>query len=453
MTSRRHAAVRSAAMRAVDIIERKAQGLELSREELDQLVTGYVAGNVPDYQMSAFCMAVVWRGMTAAETEALTRAMIASGDTVALDGIGRPTVDKHSTGGVGDKTTLIVAPLAASLGVAVPKLSGRGLGHTGGTLDKLESIPGLRIDLTLDELVRICREVGMAVASPTADVVPADKKIYALRDATATVRSLPLIVSSIMSKKLAVETEAIVLDVKVGEGAFFETLEEARAFAHAAIALGERFSRRVRCVLTAMDRPLGRSVGNLLEVEEAIATLRGEGPADLVEVCTEVAAQMVMAADPSADPAVIRRRVAEQLRDGGGFTVFDHWVAAQGGDLEAIVTGAVPHAKRLIEVTAAADGHVARVHALAVGRLAMTLGAGRATKEDVINHAAGIVFDVAVGDQVHAGDTLALLHTDIEGDETPWIEALRDAVELSAQPVAVTSPIIEVIGSPVAAPA
>ena len=434
-------------MRAVDIIESKRNGEALSAEQIEFLINGYVADQIPDYQMSAFCMAVVWRGMSAAETEALTRAMIASGATVALDGIGRPTVDKHSTGGVGDKTTLVVAPLAASLGVAVPKLSGRGLGHTGGTLDKLESIPGMRIDLELDEMLRVCRETGMAVASPTVAVVPADRKLYALRDASATVRSLPLIVSSIMSKKLAVATEAIVLDVKVGEGAFFPTLAEAREFAAAAITLGEGFGRRIRCVLTAMDRPLGRTVGNLLEVEEAIATLRGEGPSDLVELCVEVAAQMVMAAVPETDPALIRRRAAEQLRDGAGFTVFDHWVASQGGDLEAVITGHVAHARHQIEVHAESAGYVQSVHALAVGQLAMGLGAGRATKADSIDHAAGIVFDVTVGDQVTVGRRIAVLHTNRDADADGWQAALRGAVVLGGEPVAATSPIIEVIGA------
>ncbi len=440
-------------MRAVDIIERKRNGEELTTAEIDFLIEGYVADAIPDYQMSAWCMAVVWRGMTTTETEALTRAMIASGDTVRLDGIGRPTVDKHSTGGVGDKTTLVVAPLAASMGVAVPKLSGRGLGHTGGTLDKLESIPGLRIDLSLEELVRVCRDTGMAVAGPTADVVPADKRMYALRDASGTVRSLPLIVSSIMSKKLAVETEAIVLDVKVGEGAFFTTLDAAREFARAAIALGHGFGRRVRCVLTAMDRPLGRAVGNLLEVDEAIATLRGEGPADFVEVCIEVAAQMVLAAAPESDPVTVRRRVTEQLRDGAAFTVFDHWVATQGGDLEAVITGRVPHAGRIIPVTATAGGNVARVHALAIGQLAMMLGAGRATKDDVIDHAAGIVFDVSVGDHVEPGQTIANLHTNKADDATAWTEVLRGAVELTDAPVVVGSPVIDVIGAEAGAPA
>lgn len=286
----------------------------------------------------------------------------------------------------------------------------------------------------------------MAVASPTADVVPADRKIYALRDATATVRSLPLIVSSIMSKKLAVETEAIVLDVKVGEGAFFTTLDQARAFANAAIALGERFGRRVRCVLTAMDRPLGRTVGNLLEVEEAIATLRGDGPPDFVALCTEVAAQMVLAAQPASDVDALRRNATEKLKDGGALAVFERWVLAQGGDLSAVVDGRVAYASRQLEVVAKRSGHVSRVHALAVGHLAMELGAGRETKESDVDHTAGIVFDVQVGDRVEAGQRIAVLHTNRDGDAAIWADALRDTVELSAEPVLVAHPVIAVIG-------
>jgi pyrimidine-nucleoside phosphorylase len=433
-------------MRAVDIIERKRDGLELSSGEIDFLVDGYVAGDIPDYQVSAFTMAVLWRGMTDAETEAMTRAMIRSGDTVDLSRITRPTVDKHSTGGVGDKTTLVVGPLAAALGAAVPKLSGRGLGHTGGTLDKLESIPGFRIDLSLDELVDITNRTGLAVASPNADIVPADKRFYALRDATATVPSVPLIASSIMSKKLAVETAAIVLDVKVGKGAFFADLAAAREFARIAISLGRGFGRTVRCVLTAMDRPLGFAVGNALEVLEAVRTLRGEGPGDFVEVCTAVTAQMLGAAGIIADETEARRRVAEVLAGGTGVSVMRRWVEAQGGDSGFIDRG-FPEAGRRIEVTATADGWVSSVHALEIGRLAMQLGAGRETKEDVIDHSAGIVFTRTVGDEVRRGEPLAVLHTNRDGDEQAWVDALRRAVVLDREPVDPGSPILEVMSA------
>lgn len=435
-----------AAMRATEIIDRKRLGEALTDGEIDFLISGYVGGTIPDYQMSAFTMAVCCRGMDGRETATLTRAMIASGDTIELSGIGRPTVDKHSTGGVGDKTTLVVAPLAASLGVAVPKLSGRGLGHTGGTIDKLESIPGFRTDLGIDELVAIARETGVAVASPTGDIVPADRKLYALRDATATVQSMPLIASSIMSKKLAVATDAIVLDVKVGEGAFFPTIEIAREFAALAIAIGSSFGRRVRCVLTSMDRPLGRAVGNTLEVAEAIATLRGNGPQDLVSLCIEVATQMVLATDPLANATTVRKRITEQLASGGAFTVFDHWIGRQGGDLEPLVTGRQPQAGRQLDVVALGDGHISRIHALAIGRLAMALGAGRETKEDSVDHTAGIVLDVALGDHVTAGQRLGVLHTNRSGDELQWQQALVSAIELSASSVAVHDPVLEVIG-------
>jgi len=433
-------------MRALDIIERKRDGYELSRDEIGFLIAGYVSGDVADYQMSAFAMAVCWRGMSDAETAALTRAMIASGQTVTLEGITRPTVDKHSTGGVGDKTTLVVAPLVASLGAAVPKLSGRGLGHTGGTLDKLESIPGFRIDLSESELVAITNAVGMAVSGPTADVVPADRRMYALRDATATVPSLPLIVSSIMSKKLAVETQALVLDVKVGEGAFFGDVRAARAFAEAAIRLGADFGRRVRCVLTAMDRPLGFAVGNSLEVAEAIATVRGDGPHDFVEVCVTIAAHMLEASGVIPDEREARALVTEQLRSGAALTTMRGWIKAQGGDADVVDTG-FPAATRQIAVTAEKDGRVERVRALAVGRLAMQLGAGRERKEDAIDHAAGLVLAARVGDEVRRGDTLATLHTNRDGDDAVWVTALRDAVPLTAAAVEVASPILDLITS------
>jgi pyrimidine-nucleoside phosphorylase len=416
-----------------DLIEKKAMGEALSPVELAFLVDGYTAGQIPDYQMSAFCMAVRWRGMNLDEIEAMTRAMIATGQTVDLAGIGRPTVDKHSTGGVGDKITLVVAPLAASLGVAVPKLSGRGLGHTGGTLDKLESIPGFRIDLSIAELVSVCRETGVVVASPTADIVPADRQIYALRDVTSTVASLPLGVSSIMSKKLAVKTDAIVLDVKVGEGALFPTLEEARAFGLAAKEVGSRFGRAVRCVLSSMDQPLGRAVGNLLEVREAIATLQGEGPPDLVEVAMTVATEMVLAADPSRNAEEVREGVVENLSGGAAHTVFERWIARQGGDLMRI-SEAVGGGADSIPVTARESGYVTQIHARAIGRLAMALGAGRPAKGATIDPSAGVLLDVSVGDAVAAGDRLARLYT--AGEERPdrWVEAARNAIALSPDP-------------------
>ena len=357
----------------------------------------------------------------------------------------RPTVDKHSTGGVGDKTTLVVGPLAATLGAAVPKLSGRGLAHTGGTLDKLESIPGYRIDLALDDFVATVNSVGMAVAAATADVVPADKKMYALRDVTATVPSLPLIVSSVMSKKLAIATDAIVLDVKVGEGAFFATEPEARLFGEQAVALGHSFERQVRCVLTAMDKPLGRAVGNHLEVAEAIATLRGQGPDDFTDLCVTVAAEMIVAVG-IADEDTARARVAEALTDGTALATFEAWIAAQGGDLEAFAAAAP--ASRQIVVNAESDGVVEAVHALAVGRLAMRLGAGRETKEDVIDLAAGIVLSVAPGQRVRKGDPLAALHTNRTGDDSLWSRDLRAAIAIGNSERPPAPVVIDVIRGP-----
>ena len=407
------------------------------------MVQGYVAGDVTDYQMSAMLMAVCCRGMTAAETEALTRSMIASGETVTLGNLHRPTVDKHSTGGVGDKTTLVVAPLAAACGAAVPKLSGRGLGNTGGTLDKLESIPGFRVDLALPELVEIAARAGVAVAAPTGDIVPADRRMYALRDATGTVESLPLIASSIMSKKLAVGTDAIVLDVKVGEGGFFPDVERGRAFATTAIALGAGFGRRVRCLITAMERPLGRAVGNALEVREAMATLRGEGPADFTELCSTVAGEMVLACGLANDAGSARDLVRQRLQGGDARRVFEEWISAQGGELATFER--LPEAARQIEVTAAAAGHVSAVHAREIGHLAMLLGAGRERKEDGIDHAAGIVLEAGIGDAVTPGAVLATLHTNRPGDSSGWELMARSAFEVSEHAVARPPVIIDLV--------
>lgn len=437
------ARVRCRVVRAVDIIERKRTGAELREEELAFLVRGFLSGDVPDYQMSAFTMAVLWRGLTTRETATLTRLMIASGDTVDLGAVGRPTVDKHSTGGVGDKTTLVVGPVAAALGAAVPKLSGRGLGHTGGTIDKLEAIPGFRTDLSIDDLVRVASDVGLAVASPTARLVPADQRLYALRDATATVPSLGLIVSSIMSKKLAVATDAIVLDVKVGAGAFFATPAEARAFAEAAVALGESFHRRVHCVLTSMSHPLGRAIGNALEIREAIAVLHGGGPADLIEVCTAVAAEMVVAAGLAPDRETAAIAVTASLRDGRAWDAFRRFVTAQGGDLEAF-EGA-PAAERRIDVAAPATGWLVGLDAAALGRVAMALGAGRERKDDSIDPAAGITLHCSVGDYVEAGQPILSLATNRGGDPSGWVDAAVSAVGLAGRAPLPQSPIIDVL--------
>jgi pyrimidine-nucleoside phosphorylase len=434
-------------MRAVDVIERKRDGKELSGEEIAFLVGGYVGGDVPDYQMSAFCMAVLLRGMSNAETIALTQAMIASGDTIDFSSVGRTTVDKHSTGGVGDKVTFVVAPVAAYLGIAVPMLSGRGLGHTGGTLDKLEAIPGFRADLTAAEIVDVTTRTGMAIVSTSETIVPADKRIYALRDASGTVPSMPLIVSSIMSKKLATETNALVLDVKVGNGALFTDLTTAREFAGAAIALGRDFGRDVRAVFTAMDQPLGLAVGNGVEIEEALQTLRGQGPPDVVEVSVAIGAQMLLAGGAAQTETEAAEKFAAVLDSGAAVETFERWAKAQGGDMGAFT--AAPAATRSVPVTAERDGYIQELRAIDIGRLSMQLGAGRATKEDAVDPAAGIILEAKVGRRVGKGDLLATLHTNKQGDATGWVKSFQAAVTYGDEaplPAVLLGPDVAVIG-------
>lgn len=417
----------------LQLLERKRDGAELSATEIEALITAYLDGSMPDYQMAAFLMAVVWRGMSLAETVALTAAMVASGATVDLSAIDRPCVDKHSTGGVGDKTTLVVAPLAASFGLALPKLSGRGLGHTGGTLDKLESIPGFRTDLSVEEMISMAARTGIAVTGATVDLVPADRRLYALRDVTGTVSSLPLIVASILSKKLAVGTRAIVLDVKAGEGAFFATLPEARGFADSAVAVGREFGRPVRVVITSMAEPLGLAIGNALEVREAAATLRGEGPEDLVEVCVAVAAELLVAAGV-AERDEAAQRCRQRLTSGGAWPVFEDWITAQGGDVAAISRPeGLPVASRQLAVRARRTGTVTAVHALPLGRLAMELGAGRQRKQDEVDPAAGIVLAVRRGARVREGDLLATLHTNRRSGDEGWLSALHAGMPVDAK--------------------
>jgi len=395
-------------IRPAELIERKRDGAELSAEELSELVLGYTRGDVPDYQMSAFLMAVYFRGLSDAETFALTDAMIASGETIDLGAaLGRKVVDKHSTGGVGDKTSLAVGPIVAACGVPFGKMSGRGLGHTGGTLDKLESIPGFRVELTVDELVAQVRDVGMAIISQTGDLVPADKLLYALRDVTATVDNVSLIAASIMSKKIAGGAEAIVLDVKVGDGAFMKTLDDARALAETMIELGRRAGRETVCVLTDMDQPLGRAVGNALEVSEALDTVRGNGPPDFTELVVDACAHLLALSDLGVGEAEGRQLAEQAVADGSAAEVWSRWIVAQGGDPEE---SALPVAAVVREVVAPRTGYVTRLGAIAVGVAALHLGAGRASKEEEIDHAVGVVCRVKRGDTVEEGAVLAEVH-------------------------------------------
>ncbi|MBX9627573.1 MAG: thymidine phosphorylase [Gemmataceae bacterium] len=390
-------------MRAVDIIRAKRDGGELPPEHLDAFVAAAATGGWPDYQLSALLMAVVLRGMTAAETAHLTRAMAASGKRLDLSDVPGPKVGKHSTGGVGDKTTLVAGPLAAACGVVVPKMSGRGLGHSGGTLDKLESIPGFRVHLTEDEFKAALREVGLALAGPTADLAPADKSLYRLRDVTATVESVPLLTSSILSKKLAEGADGVVLDVKCGRGAFMPTREGARELADALVRNGTASGLKVAVLVTAMDAPLGRAVGNSLEVVEAVETLKGSGPADLAELCLRLATDMVVLAGlGSRDEAAAKVRRA--LDSGAALEVFRRCVERQGGDPKALDDPArLPTAPRTMDVVAPRDGFVADMDAGAVGHAAVVLGGGRGRHDDEIDPGVGVVCRAKPGDPVRAG--------------------------------------------------
>ena len=395
-------------IRPADLIEQKRNGGTHDLSELTELVLAYARDEVPDYQMAAWCMAVYFRGLNGAETHALTDAMVRSGETIDLGSLlGRKVVDKHSTGGVGDKTSIAVGPIVAACGVPLGKMSGRGLGHTGGTLDKLESIPGYRIELTTDELVAQLRHVGMAIVGQSANLVPADKKLYALRDVTATVDIVPLIASSIMSKKLAAGAQAIVLDVKVGDGAFMKTLEEARALAEVMLEIGTHAGREVVCLLTDMSQPLGRAVGNALEIRESVDTIRGEGPADFTELVLDACARLLALSDLGIDGDEGRRRSEAAVADGSALEVYERWIRAQGGDpsLDALEEAPVRAA-----VKAPRDGFVTGVGALAVGHAALELGAGRRTKADPVDHAVGVVCVAKRGDAVRAGDDLAEIH-------------------------------------------
>jgi pyrimidine-nucleoside phosphorylase len=392
----------------VELIERKRNGEELSSAEVREFIAAYVSGDVPEYQAAAFLMAVWFRGLSAAETYALTNAMVESGTTVDLAArLGRRVVDKHSTGGVGDKVTIAVGPVVAACGVPFGKMSGRGLGHTGGTLDKLESIPGFRVELTTDELVEQTREIGIAVAGQTAELVPADKKLYGLRDVTATIDQVSLIAASIMSKKIAAGATAVVLDVKVGEGAFMQTIEDARELGREMRALGEEAGMDVVCVLTDMDQPLGRAVGNALEVREAWETVSGGGPRDFRELVVDSAAELLALSDLGVDEDEGRSRAEAALADGSALATYERWVRAQGGDPDP---ARLPVAPVVRPVAARASGYVHELRAKGVAITAMELGAGREVAGEPIDHAVGVVCLRKRGEEVAAGEPLAEVH-------------------------------------------
>jgi pyrimidine-nucleoside phosphorylase len=431
-------------IRAADLIERKRNGEELSNDDIGALIHGYMSGDVPDYQMAAWCMAVYFRGLTGRETYALTDAFINSGETLDLGtALGRRVVDKHSTGGVGDKTSLAVGPVVAACGVPFGKMSGRGLGHTGGTLDKLESIPGFRVELTTDEFVAQVREVGLAIVGTSADLVPADKNLYGLRDVTATVDIVPLIASSIMSKKIAAGAHAIVLDVKVGDGAFMKTLDDARILAEQMVDLGGRAGRDVVCLLTDMDQPLGHAVGNALEVREAVATIKGHGPQDFSELVLEACARLLALSDLDVDLDEGRRRAQRAVADGSALDAYERWIRAQGGDPDLAL---LPSAAVVHEVTAEEDGVVTHLHALAVGIAALELGAGRRTKEDSVDHAVGVVCHAKRGQTVAKGHLLAEVHASDEESASAAGDAVLAAYEIGERAPRSHGILLDVIG-------
>lgn len=405
-------------MRMVDLIEKKRDGGELTKEEIYFIVDGYTNGSIPDYQMSSFLMSVFFKGMTAEETANMTMAMVESGDQIDLSAIEGIKVDKHSTGGVGDTTTIVLAPLVAAVGVPVAKLSGRGLGHTGGTVDKFEAIPGFQSEIEADQFIKQVNEVKVAVTGPTGNLTPADKKIYGLRDVTATVNSIPLMASSIMSKKIASGSDAIVLDVKVGAGAFMKDVESAKELAHAMVEIGKNVGRDTMAVISDMNQPLGLAIGNALEVKEAIDTLRGQGPKDLEELCLSLGSKMVVLAKHAETVEEARKMLEEVIANGKALEVFKEFVAAQGGDASVIEDPSkLVAAKYEIPVLAKEDGFVAEIEADSIGTAAMILGAGRATKESVVDLAVGLMLHKKIGDEVKKGDTIVTIHSNRENVE------------------------------------
>ena len=434
-------------MRTVDLIQRKRGGEELSPEEIEFLINGYTNGDIPDYQMSAFLMAVYFKGMTDREVSRLTECMLHSGDTVNLSNIPGVKVDKHSTGGVGDKTSFIVAPLAAAAGVVVPMMSGRALGHTGGTLDKLESIPGFRTDLTAEEFEKQLAELGLCFIGQTERLVPADRKLYALRDVTATVESIPLISSSIMSKKLAEGIDALVLDVKVGSGAFMKTQVEARRLAAMMVGIGRRMDKKVQALLTDMNQPLGYAIGNALEIMEASQTLQNAGPADLTKLSLELAARMIFLGKQAATLEEARMLAEKHLVDGSAYRKFKQVVAAQGGNPQALDKfELLPNATGMREITSPRAGYVSSIDAQDIGASSNMIGAGRDKKEDSIDPAVGIILEVKMGEKVDAGSVLCRLYYTKEDRVEEAAEMVEDAFRISSQKPDERELILEVVG-------
>ncbi|NMD70249.1 pyrimidine-nucleoside phosphorylase [Bacillus sp. DNRA2] len=432
-------------MRMVDLIEKKRDGFELSNEEIQFIIEGYTKGTIPDYQMSAMTMAIFFQGMTDTERANLTMAMVESGDQIDLSAIDGIKVDKHSTGGVGDTTTLVLGPLVAALGVPVAKMSGRGLGHTGGTIDKLEAVRGFHVEIDNEQFIELVNQNQLAVIGQSGNLTPADKKLYALRDVTATVNSIPLIASSIMSKKIAAGADAIVLDVKTGAGAFMKTQEEARELAHAMVRIGNNVGRKTMAIISDMSQPLGYAIGNALEVKEAIETLRGEGPEDLTELCLTLGSYMVYLAEKAATLEEAREKLIGVIQDGAALSKFKQFLESQGGDGSVVDDPTkLPQAAYKFELPAKESGYVAEIVADAVGTAAMLLGAGRATKESQIDLAVGLVLRKKIGDKVAQGESLVTIYSNTENVEAVK-EKLYENIKLSSEAVHAPTLIYEQI--------
>jgi len=433
-------------MRMVDLIEKKRDGLELSQAEIEFIIRGYTDGVIPDYQISAWAMAVYFQGMSPREIADLTMAMVKSGDQVDLTEIKGIKVDKHSTGGVGDTTTLVLGPLVAAVGVPVAKMSGRGLGHTGGTIDKLESIPGFHTGLSNGQFLENVNKIKLAVTGQSGNLTPADKMLYGLRDVTATVNSIPLIASSIMSKKIASGADAIVLDVKTGSGAFMKTLEGSEELAQTMVHIGRDVGRKTVAVISDMDQPLGFAVGNALEIKEAIDTLKGKGPKDLTELCLVLGAHMVVLAEKEANVDQAYQRLERIVKSGEAIEKLKEFISAQGGDNSVVdQPEKLPQASASVTVKASSSGYVEAIHAEEIGRIAMMLGAGRKTKEDPIDLAVGVVLGKKVGDEVKVGETLATLYANRKEDLPSLEQRTQKAFRLSGQLVQAPSLIHKVI--------
>ncbi|WP_113967607.1 pyrimidine-nucleoside phosphorylase [Rossellomorea aquimaris] len=422
-------------MRMVDLIEKKREGGELSTEEIKFIVEGYTDGSIPDYQVSALTMAIFFKDMSDRERADLTMAMVESGDQIDLSAIEGIKVDKHSTGGVGDTTTLVLGPLVASVGVPVAKMSGRGLGHTGGTIDKLESVEGFHVEIENDEFIRLVNKNKLAVIGQSGNLTPADKKLYSLRDVTATVNSIPLIASSIMSKKIAAGADAIVLDVKTGAGAFMKTLDDSKDLAKAMVNIGNNVGRKTMAVISDMSQPLGFAIGNALEVKEAIDTLKGEGPEDLTELCLTLGSHMVYLAEKASTLEEARELLQKAIEDGSALENFKVFLESQGGDPSVVdEPSKLPQAQYKVELEAKEDGYVSEIVADAVGTAAMWLGAGRATKDSVIDLAVGLELRKKIGDSVKTGDSLVTIYSNDENIDNVK-EKLYESIKVTSQQV------------------